>query len=168
MIKKKIKTIEDDLNVKFTFTSKNIEEITEKMAEGYVMKNYQNPWFSKQTGVRRTGLSFEMTYEESEEYFRCAFDVQYFAEHYCKIKRSDGSIGEIKLRPYQREILDLFENDRVILCASRQVGKCSTYLTTVDVDGKLMRLGDLYYSALSKIRNLTLIERFKIFLYTLL
>lgn len=53
--------------------------------------------------------------------------MQYFAEKYCKIKREDGSIGPMKLRDYQKDILDLYDQSRFsILMASRQIGKCFT------------------------------------------
>jgi hypothetical protein len=65
-----------------------------------------------------------MTPDEQQEYVRCALDVHYFVEKYCKVKREDGSIGNILLRDYQKEILDNFVNSRFnILMASRQVGK---------------------------------------------
>ena len=109
---------------KFIFTSKNIEEITDKINDGYVIKRYQNPWFKNEIGVRRSGLSFAMTDEEIQEYIQCKLDINYFAEKYCKVKREDGSIGAIKLRDYQEDILELYTKNRYsILCASRQIGK---------------------------------------------
>ena len=38
-----------------------------------------------------------MTADEQQEYVRCALDVHYFVEKYCKVKREDGSIGSIAL-----------------------------------------------------------------------
>jgi hypothetical protein len=65
-----------------------------------------------------------MSADEQQEYIKCALDVHYFVEKYCKVKREDGSIGNILLRDYQKEILDNFVNSRFnILMASRQVGK---------------------------------------------
>lgn len=122
---------EQEENKKFIFTSKNIAEITEQIADGVVIKRYQNPWFKNEVGVRRSGLSFGITTEEFEEYMKCSVDVQYFAEKYCQIKREDGSIGPIRLRPYQRDILDLYEKNRVILCASRQSGKTINAAITI-------------------------------------
>lgn len=109
---------------KFIFTSKNIEEITNKINDGYVIKRFQNPWFKNEIGVRRSGLSFAMTDDEIQEYIKCKLDINYFAEKYCKVKREDGSIGAIKLRDYQEDILELYTKNRYsILCASRQIGK---------------------------------------------
>jgi hypothetical protein len=65
-----------------------------------------------------------MTPDEQQESVRCALDVHYFTEKYCKVKTEDGSINNILLRDYQKEMLDNFVNNRFsILMASRQVGK---------------------------------------------
>ena len=106
------------------FTTKLVDEATDKINDGIVVKRYQNPWLKSEVGLRRAGVSFRMTADEQQEYVRCALDVHYFVEKYCKVKREDGSVGSIKLRDYQKEILDNFVNNRFnILMASRQVGK---------------------------------------------
>ena len=106
------------------FTTKLVDEATDKINDGVVVKRYQNPWLKSEVGLRRAGVSFRMTSDEQQEYVRCALDVHYFVEKYCKVKREDGSVGSIKLRDYQKEILDSFVNNRFsILMASRQVGK---------------------------------------------
>ena len=106
------------------FTTKLVDESTDKINDGIVIKRYQNPWLKSEVGLRRSGVTFKMTPDEQQEYIRCALDVHYFVEKYCKVKREDGSIGNILLRDYQKEILDNFVNSRFnILMASRQVGK---------------------------------------------
>ena len=106
------------------FTTKLVDEATDKINDGIVVKRYQNPWLKSEVGLRRQGVTFKMTVDEQQEYVRCAVDVHYFVEKYCKVKREDGSIGSIKLRDYQKEMLDNFVNSRFnILMASRQVGK---------------------------------------------
>jgi len=106
------------------FTTKLVDEATDKINDGIVIKRYQNPWLKSEVGLRRAGVSFRMSADEQQEYVRCALDVHYFVEKYCKVKREDGSVGSIKLRDYQKEILDNFVNNRFnILMASRQVGK---------------------------------------------
>jgi hypothetical protein len=106
------------------FTTKLVDEATDKINDGIVVKRYQNPWLKSEVGLRRSGVTFRMTPDEQQEYVRCALDVHYFVEKYCKVKREDGSIGNILLRDYQKEILDNFINNRFnILMASRQVGK---------------------------------------------
>jgi hypothetical protein len=106
------------------FTTKLVDEATDNINDGVVIKRYQNPWFKSEVGIRRAGVTFRMTPEEQEEYVRCALDIHYFTEKYCKVKTEDGSINNIKLRDYQEEIMDNFVNNRFnILMASRQVGK---------------------------------------------
>jgi hypothetical protein len=106
------------------FTTKLVDEATDKINDGIVLKRYQNPWLKSEVGLRRAGVTFKLTADEQQEYIKCALDVHYFTEKYCKVKTEDGSINNIKLRDYQIEILDNFVNNRFnILMASRQVGK---------------------------------------------
>ena len=88
------------------FTTKLVDESTDKINDGIVIKRYQNPWLKSEVGLRRSGVSFKMTQDEQSEYIKCALDVHYFTEKYCKVKTEDGSINNIKLREYQKEILD--------------------------------------------------------------
>jgi hypothetical protein len=109
---------------KFIFTTKLVDEVTSKINDGVVIKRFQNPWFSSEIGLRKAGITFKMTEDEIQEYIRCKLDIHYFAEKYCRIKTEDGSIQNIKLRDYQKEILDLYNNNRFsILMGSRQIGK---------------------------------------------
>lgn len=152
------------------FTTKLVEEATDKINDGIVLKRYQNPWLKGEVGIKRSGISFRMSAEEQQEYIRCALDIHHFTEKYCKTKREDGSVGAIKLRDYQEEMLDSFVNNRFsILMASRQVGKCLTFntLCSFERDGIIydIRIGKLYYYMLSKERSLNFIERVKIKLY---
>lgn len=158
------------------FTTKLVDEATNKINDGIVVKKYQNPWLKSEIGLRRSGVTFKMTPDEQQEYIKCALDVHYFTEKYCKVKTEDGSIDNIKLRDYQVNILDNFMNSRFnILMASRQIGKCSHFntLCSIEKDGMIIdfRIGKLYYYMLSKERNLTILEKIKIklndFLYYL-
>jgi hypothetical protein len=106
------------------FNTKLVDEATDKINDGIVLKRYQNPWLKSEIGLKRSGVTFKMTAEEQQDYIRCAVDIQYFTEKYCKTKREDGSVGPITLRDYQEEILNNFVQNRFnILMASRQVGK---------------------------------------------
>ncbi len=152
------------------FTTTLVDDATDKINDGIVVKKYQNPWLKGEVGIRRSSVSFRMNPEEQQEYIRCAIDIHYFTEKYCKTKREDGSVGSIQLRDYQKEILDNFINNRFnILMASRQVGKCFSFntLCSIERDGIEIefRIGKLYYYMLSKERSLTLLEKLKIKLY---
>ncbi|MCK9445826.1 hypothetical protein M0Q50_02920, partial [bacterium] len=120
----KEKTVENSL----VMTTKRIEEIRQRENMGEKIKRDEKLWFSGIKDIRKSNISFAMTNEEMQEYLKCKLSVQYFAEKYCKIKREDGSIGSIKLRDYQKKIMDLYVNNRfAILMASRQTGKCNLF-----------------------------------------
>lgn len=127
------------------FTTKLVDDATNKINDGVVVKRYQNPWLKGEVGLRRSGISFNMSDLEMHEYVKCATDIDYFTEEYCKVKTEDGSIGAIKLREYQKEILSNFVTSRFnILMASRQVGKCNQLITKVlceitDTDGNIIK-----------------------------
>ena len=79
-------------------------------------------------------------------------------------------MGNITLRDYQKDILDLYDKNRFsILVGSRQIGKCNTFLTKIVLkDLGEITIGELYFKELSKIRNLNIFEKIKYFLYKLL
>jgi hypothetical protein len=113
------------------WTTKMVEEATEKINNGFVLSRLENPFYEKIVGLRTSSLIFKMSPEEQEEYIKCALDIHYFASTYCYIKGEEGQPIIIPLRDYQKEILDNFYNNRFnILMASRQIGKtiCSSIM----------------------------------------
>lgn len=112
--------LEDSL----AMTTKKVEEIQHKENMGEPLKRHERLWFKGIKQVRKANIAFAMTKEEIQEYGKCKLSVHYFAQKYCHIKREDGSIGNIRLRDYQRDIIDLYTKNRFsILMASRQTGK---------------------------------------------
>lgn len=110
---------------RFVFTKENIEDIKEKMNLGFAMKRHMNPWFKNQIGVRKANCVYAFTDHELEEFTKCAIDIHYFANNYCKIKSEDGKIRQMKLRDYQYDILNTYTKNRfTINMSSRQTGKC--------------------------------------------
>jgi len=172
MNKSKKQTIDD--HNEFIMTSEKVLEILEKEKYALQLKRNEKLWFNKLEGVRRKGIKFAMTPEELQEYIKCKLSVYYFAENYCKIKLQDGTIGQMTLRDYQKDIIKLYtENRYSILMASRQVGKCNSFISRVlckNNDGSIFKtnIGTLYYAELSKFRKLTFMENSKIFLYKIL
>jgi len=155
------------------FTTKLVESVTQDIHDAIPVKRFRNPWMKSEVGIRRSGVVFRMSDEEQAEYVKCALDINYFTEKYCKVKTDDGSIGNIKLRDYQSDIMNSFVKNRFnILMASRQVGKCFFFNTIISVETNNQqyetRIGILYYSMVSKERNLTILEKIKIKLYDLL
>ena len=104
--------IKEQQERQMVFTTQLVDQATDKINDGVVLKRFQNPWQKSEVGIRRSGITFKMTSDEQAEYIKCALDVHYFTEKYCKVKREDGSIGEISLRDYQKEILHNFINSR--------------------------------------------------------
>lgn len=130
--KTKAKAKPDIDNKLFVFTADVIDDILEKQNLGYLLRRHENPWWKNQTGVRRAGIVWGWTDEEMDEYTRCKLDVHYFAETYCKIKLEDGSVNNLKLRDYQKDIIDLYTNNRFsMLMASRQTGKTISAAITI-------------------------------------
>lgn len=125
-------------------TKEIVEDILKREDLGIPIKKTEKLWFDNQEGVRKAGLKYAMSDYELEEYVKCKQSVQYFSEKYCQIKREDGSIGPMKLRNYQKKIIDLYTNNRFsILAASRQTGKDQPLDSVVfDINGK-KRFGDL-------------------------
>ena len=79
--------IKDIKERQMIFTTKLVDHATEQINDGIVIKRYQNPWLKSEVGLRRAGVAFRMSPEEQQEYVRCALDVHYFVEKYCKVKR---------------------------------------------------------------------------------
>jgi len=109
--------------------SEMVAEVAEKINNGFVLSKFDSPFYEKTLGLRRAGVVYSMTDYERDEYIKCALDIHYFCEKYCYIKGEEGQPEIIKLRDYQRDILDNFDKYRFnILMCSRQVGKtiCSS------------------------------------------
>lgn len=164
-----------DKNYSNLWTTKKVEDIIRRQNLGDKIKQDEKIWFDNKTGVRKAGIKFAATKKESTEWAKCNLDVNYFAETYVKIKREDGSVGHMKLRDYQKDIVDLYVKNRFsILMASRQMGKCVTMATMVTVrDNRNHRIhditmGELYYSSIKLSRKLTVLEYIKYTLYKLL
>jgi len=156
-------------------TTKKIDEIINKERLALQLKRSEHIWFMGKEGVRRKGIKFSMTQEEAVEYIKCKLSVYYFAEHFCKIKLEDGTVGQMKLRDYQKDIIKLYtENRYSILMASRQIGKCISLTTkllcknnTADEPFSIC-IGELYYKELKKTHHLNVFEKSKLFLYKIL
>jgi len=152
--------------------TKLVDDIQRRENLGEKLKNHEKLWFNNMKGVRRANIPFAMTDKEVNEYMKCKMSVHYFAEQYCQIKREDGTIGPMKLREYQKDIINLYTQNRFsILMASRQTGKCNSFST------KLLALNEetkdiyeipffeFYYDVVRQERKLNILEKTKLFLY---
>lgn len=152
-------------------TTKIVEEIKYKENMGMKLKKHEKLWFTNIHGIRKANITFAMTPEEVQEYFKSKISVHHFAQEYCQIKREDGTIGKMTLRDYQKDIIDLYTKNRFsILMASRQTGKCNSFCVkvcckTTNGDAIIKTLGELYFEELKKERKLTIYEKMKYILY---
>ena len=80
----------------------------------------------------------------------------------------------MKLREYQKDIIDLYTQNRFsILMASRQVGKCSSPFSIINIKDETTNeiyetsFYNLYYNTIQLYRKLYFTEKVKYFLYKL-
>ena len=119
------------------YTTAKINQILEDIKKG--KKPDLDPFYHGKKDLRDTGITFEKTEEEEEEYRKCAIDIIYFVSNYVKFKNDKG-FTLVKLRDYQQDVLHLFgdeiwddelqdvtmKNRRCLLLQSRQSAKSTT------------------------------------------
>ena len=99
---------------------KNAEE------DGIDYKDVENPFHENDPELRSGNILFEYTELELEEIKKCATDVVYFTDKYCKVMTDEG-IRQITLRDYQIQILKQYQKHRKnIFVSPRQSGKTIT------------------------------------------
>jgi len=77
--------------------------------------------------IKRDGVEQEWTQNEINEYAKCLKDPVYFAENYIKVISLDDGLVPFNLYPYQREMVNHFNDNRfTIVLACRQSGKSIT------------------------------------------
>lgn len=157
---------------RIVWTTKKVEETTQKLEDGYLLKGYEIPFFEKDPGLRGANIAFMATKHEWEEYLKCKDDIRHFIENYCFIKSEDGNYHLMKLRDYQHDIIDLYDNNKLsILNASRQIGKCFTYNTSLVIYDKKFKVyktitfSDFLYKNKT---NRTLYDHIKYILYKII
>src|SRR5438046_2138623 len=88
-----------------------------------------NDTYSGNLNLKAAGVKQQFTKEQIEEYIRCKQSPEYFIEKYLKIIHVDSGIIPLHLRPFQKKIVSLFNNNRyVILRCCRQSGKTTSYV----------------------------------------
>jgi len=85
-----------------------------------------NPFYENNTRLLKGDLVFQRTEQEKQEWKRCATDIIYFVNKYCKLMTPQG-IKHVTLRKYQENYLrHLMEHRLSIYLACRQCGKTTT------------------------------------------
>ena len=95
-----------------------------------------NPFYENNTKLLKGDLVFERTPEEIDEWRKCADDILYFANTYCKLMTPQG-IKNVTMRDYQEEYLEhLVKNRLSIFISCRQSGKCLFFTSKIHVQLK--------------------------------
>jgi hypothetical protein len=85
-----------------------------------------SPYSNNVIGFRKANLKFRLTEEEEAEFSKCATDIVYFVEKYCKTMTDEG-VKNIKLFPHQKKVLiELQKNRFVVWLSPRQSAKTTT------------------------------------------
>jgi len=91
------------------------------------MQNQSPISYLGNANIKRDGVEQEWAQEEINEYAKCLKDPVYFAENYVKVISLDDGLVPFKLYPYQREMVNHFNDNRfTIVLACRQSGKSIT------------------------------------------
>ncbi len=78
-------------------------------------------YYENNKNLKKAGVQLPYTDEHIKEFIKCKNDVFYFAEKYYHIRDLDAGILKIKLRDYQKEMLESFVDNRNTICnATRQ------------------------------------------------
>ncbi len=154
----------DNKDIQVVFTTEKIEEIRLKADQGYKIARHEKYWTESYILTKKDGIVFTFSEDETVEYMKCRLGVdingnpytypetqtlkmsgiEYFAEMYCKVKNELGQVKNIRLRDYQKDILNMFIDNRFsIVMASRQVGKTINSAITI-----------LYYCIFERNKNI--------------
>ena len=84
----------------------------------------RNKGYNGNINLKPSNQSIEWTPELVAEYVKCSQDPIYFTETYMKIVNIDNGLVSFKLYPYQREMIQSFDENRFsIIATARQAGK---------------------------------------------
>ena len=84
--------------------------------------------FEGNENLKPVKCKLPLTKEHIDEYIRCKNDVFYFAERYYHILSLDHGMQKIKMRDYQKDMVQNFIYHRFnIVLASRQIGKSTSF-----------------------------------------
>lgn len=97
------------------------------------IKGNKDIYYENNRNLKRAEIQLAFTEEHREEFNKCANDIHYFAENYYHIRTLDEGIVKIKLRDYQKNMLDSFVGNRnTIVNATRQCVVGSTIVSIFD------------------------------------
>jgi|AntRauTorckE6833_2_1112554.scaffolds.fasta_scaffold49240_2 hypothetical protein len=128
--------------------AEKVEKVANAINGGAKPKH--SPFYENQLSWRSANIVYQYADEEIAEIKKCKKDIVYFAETYCYLMTDKGYVN-VKLRDYQKDMLRNYQDHRFnITLASRQIGKCLTFNTLVDVSSTkgltTIPLYEIYFS----------------------
>ena len=71
--------------------------------------------------LKKCGISINFTQEQIEEYLKCRQDPIYFTQKYFKIVNLDKGLININLYDFQKEILNLYHENKFCIYSFKYV-----------------------------------------------
>jgi len=139
------------------------------MIEKYGESPGGTPFLESNPALRAPEIVFEYTEEEIAEIKKCANDVVYFANTYCRAM-TDNGIQHITVRDYQERVLKSFQDNRYnVFLSARQIGKCFISNTLIKISStngeQYIPIYELFYALVKRTRKLSIYEKIKYALY---
>ena len=114
------------------WTTETVELARKGLVEGFQLRSSPFLKTVKDVMLRKANIPFKMSEDEQFLYEQAMFDVKFFGNNFTSLKDAQHGWKRIKLRKYQEDLLDNYDNNRWnIVLFPRQSGKTTT--TVVDI-----------------------------------
>lgn len=101
------------------------------------MSDFVDRGYNGNLNIPSMGSKHNFTQDEVGEFIKCMNDPVYFAETYFKIITADGGVEQLTLYEYQKEFISSYiTNRKMVVNASRQIGKCIDFTTLINIRNK--------------------------------
>ena len=163
------------MSISTIWTSELIQETIVKLRSG--MQVDTAPFFEHNIELKNSNLLYKSTIEEVNEFNKCADDIVYFVEKYCRFMTDKGRVTT-KMTNYQKKLLKLLteeeyiesledygpKNRNLIIMQARQSYKClfgsEIIIVLKDINKQItIPINFLYYFNKN---YLTLLEKLKL------
>ena len=117
-----------ELTANIAWSTEKINNLLSDYQRGIIdiTKIHNTPFINNDPNQRKPLVPYSYTKEEISELKKCATDIVYFGDKYCKLFTDEGYVN-VKLRDYQQGILyGMSTHNKSILLAARQIGKTTT------------------------------------------
>ena len=99
--------------------------------------NMKTSFYQGNPKLKRANVKENLTKWEQREIKRCKSNITYFVENYLKVVHVDRGLVPLELYPYQKELIQHFDDNRFnMVVSARQSGKCVDFLTNIRLKNK--------------------------------